>query len=175
MPLDRQALEDQIRAAFKGEVLGNGIGLREAQIIDRHGDDIPENELAALPKDEIKDDWSQVPLDEYSTECIAHLDAEGLRYYLPALLLSVIDDYDPRSMRVIGTLSAIDPRNAYGEARFALLSDEQRRAVAAFLESLPHLVDLWHEDAKVVSRSLSAYWQQYLPPPNITLERSRES
>jgi hypothetical protein len=31
-------------------------------------------------------------MDDYDTECIAHLDAEGLRYYLPALLLSVIDD-----------------------------------------------------------------------------------
>jgi uncharacterized protein DUF6714 len=173
-PLDRSTLEGQIRTAFQDEVLGNGIGLRETQIIDRYGDEISEAELAKLPKDEVKDDWSRVPLDEYSTGCIAHLDAEGLRYYLPALLLSVLDDYDAGSMRVIGTLSAIDPRGAYGEKRFVLLNQEQRCAVAEFLSSLPQLVELWHEDSKLVARSLSAYWHQYLSPPNKSLERTRE-
>lgn len=164
-PLDRSALESQIRTAFQGEVLGNGVGLRQAQVIDRDGDGISDAELAKLPKDEIRDDWSRVPLDDYSTGCIAHLDAEGLRYYLPALMLSVLYDYDPGSMRVIGILSAIDPRGSYGEGRFVLLNREQRRTVAEFLSSLPQLVELWHEDAKLVARSLRAYWHQYLAPP----------
>lgn len=101
---------------------------------------------------------------EENSDCIAHLDAEGLRYYLPALMLSVVADYDAGSMRVIGTISALDPRGAYGDRRLEMLNDEQRQAIACFLKSLPELVELTHRDAKVVSRSLSAYWKRFLPP-----------
>jgi len=90
------------------------------------------------------------------------LDAEGLRYYLPALMLTTLDRYEAGSMRVIGTIGALNPRGAYGESRFALLSESQRRVIALFLQSLPLLVDLWEEDAKDVSCSLQEYWKGYL-------------
>ena len=60
-------------------------------------------------------------------------------------------------------MSALNSRSAYGERRLEMLNDEQRQAIACFLEALPELVELTHTDAKVVSRSLSAYWQRFLP------------
>lgn len=45
-------------------------------------------------------------------DCVAHLDNEGLRYYLPALMLSLLSNYDPASMRVIETISALCPRRS---------------------------------------------------------------
>ena len=83
-------LEDQIRAAFAGVELGRGISLRQAQVIDRYGEGVSDREFEALPKGEVTDDWSRVPFEELERDCIAHLDAEGLRYYIPALVLSVI-------------------------------------------------------------------------------------
>jgi hypothetical protein len=65
-------------------------------------------------------------------------------------------------MRVIGTIGALDPRSAHGETRFALFSDEQRKAIGYFLKALPELVNLWNEDAKVASRSLRTYWDRFL-------------
>jgi len=161
--MDQAALENKIRIAFSGVVLGGGVSLRQAQVADCYGDDVQEKSFEHLPPEEPKHDWTHVQLREDNSDCIAHLDAEGLRYYLPALMLSVLADYDAGSMRVIGTISALDPRGAYGRSRLELLSDEQHQAIACFLKFLPELLKLSHEDAKVISRSLSAYWKQFLP------------
>jgi hypothetical protein len=156
-----------------------GISLRQAQVIDRYGEGVSDREFEALPKGEMTNDWSKVSFDELERDCVAHLDAEGLRYYLPALMLSVLSHYDAGSMRVTGTISALDSRDAYNQRRFALLTKPQRRAIASFLSALPNMVDLWDEHAKVTSRSLQAYWRQYSGespqlPPNRSLERTRE-
>jgi hypothetical protein len=161
--LDRCVVERQIREAFRGVVLGNGISLCQAQVADRFGEGFTEEQLSVLLHPEITDDWTQVPFEDLDSDCLAHLDAEGLRYYLAPLMLSVIDRYEPGSMRVLGTIGALDPRDAYKGSRFARFDNVQRRAIAAFLIALPNLVDLWTEDAKVVARSLDAYWGQFAP------------
>jgi hypothetical protein len=113
-----------------------------------------------LKNAEVVDDWSQVSSSELERDCIAHLDAAGLRYYLPALMLAVLEQYDPMSMRVIGTLAALDGRDLYNQERYRLLSPAQRAAVARFLEALPTLVPLDHEDLAMVQRSYRDYWMQ---------------
>jgi hypothetical protein len=159
--MDQATLAHKIRIAFRGVVLGGGISLRQAQIGDCYGD--PDESFEHLPPEEPTHDWTRVQLREDNSDCIAHLDAEGLRYYLPALMLSVLANYDAGSMRVIGTIIALDPRKAGSTHRLEMLNDEQRQAVACFLKALPELVELSLRDAKVVSRSLSAYWKQFLP------------
>ena len=176
--MNSKRLEDEIRAAFAGVELGGGISLRQAQVIDRYGEGVSDREFEALPKAEVTNDWSRVPFEELERDCVAHLDAEGLRYYLPALMLSVLNHYDAGSMRVIGTISSLDARDSYNQQRFALLSEPQRRAIASFLSALPDLLDLWVEHSKVVSRSLEAYWHQFASAsqlaPNTSLERTRD-
>jgi hypothetical protein len=53
---------------------------------------------------EITDDWPQIATDELESESdgIAHLDAFGFRYYIPALMLSVLSHYESSSTRVVG-------------------------------------------------------------------------
>jgi hypothetical protein len=160
--VDRNVVEQQIREAFKGVTLGGGVSLCQAQVADRYGEGFTEEQLSVLVHPEITDNWARVPFSDLDSDCIAHLDAEGLRYYLAPLMLSVIEHYEAGSMRVIGTIGALDPRSAYGETRFALFSDEQRKAIAYFLTTLPELVNLWDEDAKVASRSLRTYWERFL-------------
>ena len=162
--MDQSALENKIRAAFRRVVLGGGVSLRQAQIADGYGDDVQDASYEHSPPEEPKDDWTRVQVRDDNSDCIAHLDAEGLRYYLPALMLSVLVHYDAGSMRVIGTISALDTRVAYdGRRLLEMLNDEQRQAIACFLKALPELVELSHRDVKVVSRSLSAYWKRFLP------------
>jgi hypothetical protein len=157
----RSVIESEIRAAFRGVVLGSGVSLRQAQIKDCYADDV-QGGFDQLPPEEPADDWTKVQLRNDNTDCIAHLDAEGLRYYLPALMLSVISDYDHSSMRVIGTIHSLDHRGPYGETRYMLLADRQRAVIAHFLQALPRLVQLRSEDAALVSRSLMGFWQRYL-------------
>jgi hypothetical protein len=99
------------------------------------------------------------------TSAIAHLDALGFRYYIPALMLSVLERYDSSSMRVIGTISGLYPKKdewAYHMHRYSLLSPDQKTAIARFVAALPQLVDLGFEDQKIVPRALRNYWGVYL-------------
>jgi hypothetical protein len=130
---DRAAIEAQIRAAFAGLKLGKGISLKQAQVIDRYGEGVTDDGFEAIPHAEITDSWPDVPFSELERDCVAHLDDEGLRY-LPPLMLSLLSNYDPSSMRVIGTISALYPRNLGGRTQsYELLTLDQHRAVACFL------------------------------------------
>lgn len=156
----RRTVESDIQIAFRGVTLGAGISLRQAQLAERNAPS------ASLAPGEIVDDWSRVPLDELGRNCTAYLDASGFRYYIPALMLSVLNHYDSASMRVIGTLSSIYPKKddgwEYHMHRYSLLDHAQKTAIARFLAALPKLVDLDLADQTIVSRALRNYWGQYL-------------
>ena len=96
----RLAVESEIRIAFRGVTLGRGMSLRQAQLAGRLKDEVSSSDSASCAPEQLAD-WSKVPLDELDRDCVSHLDAEGFRYYIPALMLSVLDHYDPASMRVI--------------------------------------------------------------------------
>lgn len=80
-------------------------------------------------------------------------------------MLSMLDAYDAGSMRVIGTLGSLYPKKEawdYHMRRYALLTPAQRSAIAGFLQALPSVVDLSHEDRKIVPRALRNYWRAFL-------------
>jgi hypothetical protein len=160
----RGAIESEIRMAFRGVTLGRGISLSQAgsPTVSKisFGTEHSASDL------EITDDWSRIPLDKLESDCIAQLDARGFRYYIPALMLSVLNHHDASSMRVIGTLAGLYPKKdnswEYHMHRYSLLDDVQKAAIARFLAVLPNLVDLDSEGQKVVSRALRNYWAHYL-------------
>jgi hypothetical protein len=162
----RRAVESEIRTAFRGVTLGRGISLRQAQLADGFQDTVRNAHFASPAHQEITDDWSRVPLDELERDCIAHLDALGFRYYIPALMLSVLNHYESSSMRVIGTLTGLYPKKddswEYDMHRYSLLNLVQKTAIARFLAATPKLVELNSEDQKVVERALRNYWGEYL-------------
>jgi hypothetical protein len=123
---------------------------------------------------EVTDDWTLIPDDELRRDHIAHLDDEGLRYYLPALMLWLLDHYNDRMtgsgtealMTAVGTIMALAPESRFEERSWRIyegFSAEQREAIARYLEALPRLVDLWDKDAAVVATSMDHYWAQFLP------------
>ena len=162
----RGTVESDIRMAFRGVKLDRGISLRQAQLADASQVATRDLHSPAIAGREITDDWSRVPQHELERCCVAHLDALGFRYYIPALMLSVLSHYEPSSMRVIGTISGLYPKigstREYQIQQYSLLSLVQKRAVARFLVALPQLVELDHEDRKIVPRALRNYWGEYL-------------
>ena len=161
----RNSVEQNIRTAFRGVTLGAGISLRRAQLID--GQSVPSREQApSFMQKEIIDDWSRVPLDELERDSVAHLDALGFRYYIPALMLSVLEHYDSSSMRVIGTLTGLYPKKGntweYHMQRYSLLDAAQKITIARFLAELPKLVELDSEGQRTVERAFRNYWGDYL-------------
>jgi hypothetical protein len=162
----RGAVEKEIRTAFRGVGLGAGISLREAQREDRVYADHSASPPTAQGEG-ITHDWSRVTLEELERDCVAHLDALGFRYYIPALMLSLLDHYDPSSLRVIGTLSGLYPKKdawRYHMQRYSLLDSHQKAAIAHFLAALPELIELEPTDQKSVERALRNYWSEYLKP-----------
>jgi uncharacterized protein DUF6714 len=165
-PQIRHAFENEIRMAFRGVTLGQGISLRQAQLANGFQNAVLNAHSASPTHEEITDDWSRVPLDELESDCIAYLDALGFRYYIPALMLSVLGHYESSSMRVIGTLAGLYPKKdtswEYHMHRYSLLNLAQKTAIARFLVALPKLVELDFEDQRVVPRALRNYWGEYL-------------
>jgi hypothetical protein len=162
----RRAVESEIRIAFRGVTLDRGISLRQAQFADGFQAAVRNAHSGSPVHAEITDDWSRVSLDELERDCIAHLDALGFRYYIPALMLSVLNHYESSSMRVVGTLTGLYPKkgNSWGHHmhRYSLLNPAQKTSIARFLAALPKLVELDFEGQKVVSRALRNYWGEYL-------------
>jgi hypothetical protein len=160
----RNLVEMEIRTAFRGVTLGLGVSLRQAQLADSQSS-LPREHSESSTQAEIIDDWSRVPLGELERDCEAFLDALGFRYYIPALMLSVLAHYDSSSMRVIGTLSSLYPKKDHWEYhmhRYSLLNPAQKTAIARFLAELPQLVELDSEHQKIVPRALRNYWGEYL-------------
>ena len=174
--MNRDEVEAAIRSAFAGVRLGSGVSLRQAAAIDVYLKGMTEAEFEALPLSEVTDDWTLVPEDELRSAVVPHLDADGLRYYLPALLLWLLkyaedEDDDPLDgdpeMTRIGIIGALAPRmqvQVHTYAIFDGFSAEQRAALASYVEALPRLVGLYdEEDATLVARSLDQYWRRFLP------------
>ncbi len=162
----REHLEREIRAAFAGVTLGRGVSLRQAEALDDYCNNISEQAYRELPLSEVTGAWDAVPSAELERNNVAHLDPEGWRYYIPALMLSVLRHYEPASLRVIGTLSSLYPKHkpdSYDLLRYDLLNDQQKQAIAHYLDALPNLLPLNWQDSKVVERALRNYWKQYLP------------
>jgi hypothetical protein len=163
----RIAVEQEIHTAFLGVALGDGISLRRAQLADSLPGARRERSVPPASQPEIIDDWSRVALDELERDCIAHLDPLGFRYYIPALMLSLLNHYDPSSMRVIGTLSGLYPKKdawEYHMHRYSAFNEAQKSSIARFLAELPKLVELDFESQKTVERALRNYWGEYLQP-----------
>ena len=162
---NRADVEEKIRAAFRGVQLGRGVSLAQAQAINRRDGALTDDAFRALPQSENTERWEALSLSELDRDCIAHLDAEGFRYYIPAFILSLLETYDPSSMRVIGTLSALYPKQSswdYHMQQYSALNEAQRVAIATFLSKLPAMIELEPEELKQVQRGLRNYWHEFV-------------
>lgn len=136
---------DQIKEAFAGVRLGNGIGLEEAQAIDDYAD--PETRAARRLKDE-KDDWHLLTAEALNRchSSLSFFDAEGMRFHLPAFLCAEL-----RGEFRFGLASSLTQRADF--SAFDLLTPLQREAVRTWLKGVD---DEWERPH--IERALEGYW-----------------
>lgn len=155
-----------IENAFDGVCLDGGVSLDQAQAYDDNMEGITQAEFEALHENEETENWRAVPFEALDTNpCLAFFDKKAFRYYIPAYMLSLIDRYDPTSMRVISTLSELCPEHDLERRHiptFAILDEAQSFAVASFLEALPEIVNLDNSARELVALGLRQYWGQFL-------------
>jgi hypothetical protein len=170
---NRAAIEAAIREAFAGVVLGDGVSLRQAALLDASDEEASAGELASVRGSEVVDDWAAIPAAELARDNIAQLDAAGLRYYLPALALWLLDRYDDAALRladegvgmtVIGVIGALAPSELFADELYEIydgFTSSQRAALAGYVAALPSLVALGETDAERIDIAIDEYWSQF--------------
>lgn len=151
MPPDKTKLISEIKEAFKNVLLDDGIGLSEADAIDDYRDET--FKAACRAKDE-KLDWSTIPsseLNEYYTS-LSFFDAKGMRFHLPAFMISDINEEYRFGMTFVLT-----HLSDYSKSQFELLSEEQRKAIRAFLKYLSEHPDYEFEKPDI-KNAIENYW-----------------
>ena len=121
-----EIVKREICVAFADVRLGEGIGLREAAAIERGA---TEWERAGQRKLDEQQDWQNIPRETLVRlgYGLGYLDAEGLRFHLPAYVLAAMAcDAIPLTDYLLGWP---DPQN-----RFDILKPDQRKAIGAYLE-----------------------------------------
>jgi hypothetical protein len=159
-------LKAQIHSAFRGVILGDGMSLLDAEEADCWGD-VPEIKRLNLPPDvKITNDWTALSIETLNRYALlAHLDATGFRYYIPAFMCSLLQKYDTE-MRCTSTLCILHPIKSdslwdYHMNMYSALSKEQCHAIFIFLKNLPEIVDLDNEDRKPCDRAIKNYWSRF--------------
>ena len=108
--MTKNEIRSIIEKAFEGVTLEDGTSILQTQVIDKHGEGYTNQEFRALAAKDIGHDWKLLTLKELDECLTAYLDDKGFRYYIPALMCSILDSYAPASMRVIDTLRSLYPK-----------------------------------------------------------------
>ena len=146
-------LIDEIADAFKGVVLGDGIGLQEAQGLD---DDEDKETCAALREGDEKKDWGKISCDDLNrcNSSLSFFNAEGMRFHLPAYLTAELrGDYG------FGMAFSLTHLNNYTRSQFTALSPEQRKVIRDFLLFLRDDPD-YEFDLPQIDHALTDFWTE---------------
>jgi hypothetical protein len=165
----KAALIRLITAAFQNVVRGNGISLHEADVIDCAGYDNKDakNRVAARRLDTDRR-WQDVPdkdIEDYYN-ILSFLDAEGLRYYVPAYMVWAL-----KHLKTSGSMSSDSiiytfvPYLNTGHyerqlERFAIFTTEQNKAICGFLRFMSEHSDGFADEYQA-SQALTGYWNQF--------------
>lgn len=120
-------IADQIRVAFRGVTLGDGVGLREGDGMDDNADEMT---LALYRSADEKEKWDRIlPSQLNEARCaLSYFDPQGMRFHLPAYLIA-----DLRGEYRFGMACELTGLGHPRRNQFELLNDEQRQSVRAFL------------------------------------------
>ena len=132
----------QIVDAFAEVSLGDGVSLREADVIDDYGTD---DERAAARKQDELQDWQRIPDEdiENHSSVLCFMDDEGLRFHLPAYMRFTLRRYhESESMSTDSTLYQLCDPDCI-KRLLACLTGQQIDAIKTFLNTCLAIGDDW--------------------------------
>lgn len=145
-------IQDQIQDAFADVVLGEGIGLWQAQGIDDYKSLA---ECLVLRERDEKLDWLKISAQDLNkcNSSLSFFDAQGMRFHLPAFLIA--DIKGEWGFDLIFRLCIVNDSTQ----QFVLFNDAQREAVKAYLYWVATAPDygLIHRDL-IVKTLVDGYW-----------------
>lgn len=161
----QKTLLAEIKLAFQGVKLEDGIGIWQAQGIDDYADELT---IAVLKSKDEREDWTKITEADlrrcYSS--LSFFDAKGMRFCLPRYMVYDILDYDKgEAPDVVFTLT-YELEGEYSQNRFELFNKPQIQCIIHFLEwKLSCIVESYKETAKdnfeyqEISKAL-IFWKQ---------------
>lgn len=139
-----------IEETFSAVVLGDGVGLCEASGLDDYAD---ADTLASLRAEDERLDWHKLVDDPARLRnSMYFLDAEGMRFHLPAALIAEIRD---PGWGIESCLLNIDKDR---QSQFDLLNQPQRLTVCRFLDFIAEHPDYNSERPEILA-ALNEYWR----------------
>jgi len=152
--MDKNEVLNKIVEAFSGVVLGNGIGLWEAQAIDDYES---KKEQRKVRENDEKENWKLIPPDilQRCHSSLSFFNADGMRFYLSAFIIGSLENEvdDP-----IFHLTQLDN---YAKAKLTTLNDAQRQAIIMYLKWCLEQDEYDFDfDHPVIRRALNEYWEK---------------
>lgn len=146
----KEQLIERIESAFSGVVLGDGIGLFEAQALDDYeSDDVQKRRR----ENDEKNDWKSIPHEtlQHCYSSLSYFDPAGMKFHLPAY---VVGSLKGKVDDVIFHLTHLD---GYAKSKLDLLTESQRDILREYL--IWCLTDDEYGIYRVdIERSLCEYW-----------------
>jgi len=151
--LNKENVIHEIEKAFLNVKLGNGIGLWEAQAIDDYRSN--EEQKLARNKDE-KENWENFTVDTLNrcNSSLSFFDADGMRFHLPAFIISSINNTD--MLDPIFHLTHLSP---YSKKQLSSLNFIQKKAIMTYLQWCLSNDDYEFEYADIKT-ALKLYWEK---------------
>ncbi|MBT8344468.1 MAG: hypothetical protein KJO45_07105 [Sulfurovum sp.] len=159
--MDGQQLIAEIQEAFKEVALKDGIGINEADKIEVGERDAFRQKGRNVDRLWWRS-WSEIE-DKYIasySSVMDFMDAEGLRWALPAYMIYIINHYKEGSFSVDSTIYILEG-GALGSDNRDLYTAEQKRVIAQFLQYMLTLGDEW-VDVGSAQMALDKVWGAYL-------------
>jgi hypothetical protein len=162
-------IKNTIIQAFDNVSYPKNITLYVAQAHDNYEYD----EDKKYKKNDFVGKWQDIPISHIEDCCCAlsHLEPDGVRFYLPAFMLWVLDNYESQTEDIsYATFSAFltfknkDLENFHNE-QFSLFNKEQKYACAIFLK---YFIDNcnaeinYNAEVKVAEQAFKQTWCKYL-------------
>ncbi len=167
----------EIEAAFSGVVLGDGVGLREGQGLDDYQ---PREALVSIREKDEHLDWRRIPPTELRSceSSLSFFDAEGMRFHLPAFLISdlrgqsslgplysLLHGFTDDDMDVVVHVAEVwrapgEPNRTWfehGTARFSAFTEVQVVAVVSYLTFKAEEDEYERER---IEQALANYWRR---------------
>ncbi|RYX85757.1 hypothetical protein EON83_05305 [bacterium] len=171
----KRALIEEIERVFDRVERGDGVTLFESAVIDDYGDE-EARAKARLLDNEAR--WQDVPDENIIShvESPLFMDAKGLHYYLPAYmrcyLRRVDSEIEGDSTNFFGPMNYLLSNTEGGPSSdiVELLSLEQKRTIARFIQFGHDEADFWMERRKIMPRSAEEDDEDYEDEEEETLE-----
>jgi len=151
-PYSKDQIIEKIESAFSGVVLGQGIGLFEAQALDDYE---PEEVQKRRREEDEKKRWSSISyevLQSYHSS-LSFFDADGMKFHLPAYIIGSIKG------EVDDPIFHLTHLEDHTKSRLITLNALQKKAVMEYLTWCLTEEDYEFDYPEIV-RALTEYWEK---------------